>query len=292
MHVYSFGAPERVYSDLGTNLVAGANVISDFIKDVHTQVFFRENHVKPIVFNHYYKGCSKLGSLVESCVKIVKKLIYGSIRNLILNLRDLQFLIAQVVHLANRRPVAFKEALRDCSTTSNIPSPITPEMLMRGYELVSLNLVPALQEDHSADPDWKKISGDISGNIKNSFSKLNKVRAYLNKEYHEQFIPNLINQAVNIKDRYKPVLHKNVSVGDIVLLKEPMLKPSNYPLGIVTKAILNDLQEVTSVDVRKGCNREIVKRHIETIIPLLTSVQESTGVCREPVNDSIYILKK
>ena len=51
-------------------------------------------------------------------------------------------------------------------------------------------------------------------------------------------------------------------------------------MGIVYRVTRNDLGEVTAVDVRKGSNREIVRRHISTIIPLLTTDMA------QPVDDS------
>ena len=63
---------------------------------------------------------------------------------MILDYFDLEFLIFQIVSLVNKRPIAFKEGSRDNDVNQMIPNPITPEMLIRGYELVSLNLIPGL----------------------------------------------------------------------------------------------------------------------------------------------------
>ena len=268
LHIYRHGAPSRVYSDLGSNLVAAGSVISNYLNDAQTRSFFSQNNMKQMSFSQYYKGCSKLGSLVESCVKIVKRLIYGIIKNLVLTHDDFQFLVAQVVHLVNRRPVAFKEALRDCSVNSEVPSPITPEILLYGREFVSLNVVPEPQSSED-DPNWGEVA-DATEIIKVRYQKLKKARKYLQTLYHEQFIPQLISQSVNVKDRYKPVTHNTVAVGDIVLLKDPMLKPSSYPLAVVTKTTVNELGETTAVEARKGNNREVVKRHVDSVISLLT----------------------
>lgn len=289
LHIFSHGAPQRVYSDLGSNLVAGGKIISDYLNDTQTKMFFSENQMKPISFQQYSKGCSKLGSLVESCVKIVKKLIFGTVRNLILKADDFFFLIAQIVHLVNRRPIAFKEALRDCNVNDEIPSPITPELLLHGRELVSLNIVPELQNVTADDTDWSSIDGNVTSHVKSTFDKLMKVRAYLTELYHEQFVPQLIYQSVNVKDRYKPVVHKRPSVNDIVILKDPLLKPSNFPLAIVTKLIINDLDEVTAVEARKGCNREIVRRHVDTVIPLLTPDKSTEQKLKLSRTDSVKI---
>ena len=87
--------------------------------------------------------------------------------------------------------------------------------------------------------------------------------------YNKEFLSNLMVQATNCKEKYKPVNHKCLVAGDLVLLKEPLMKPVNYPMAIVRETVFNDLQEVTSVLVYKGATKELVKRHVTSIIPLL-----------------------
>ena len=268
MHCFEFGLPSHVVSDLGTQLVAGSNIITDFLKDNESQKYFEENGVESITFEQYYKGRSELGSLVESCVKLIKRLIYGAIRNNVLNYRDFEFLIAQTIHLVNKRPVAFKESLRDCSG-DEFPCAITPENLLRGYDLISLNVVPDLQPNVDGDSDW-----NVPDNIRNNFESLKRVRSSLIELYHKDFLVRLIEQAVSVKDRYKPVFHKSLNIGDIVILKEPNTKMNHYPMGLVKALQTNDLGEVTGATVLKGSSRELVKRHSSTIIPLLTSDED------------------
>ena len=100
-------------------------------------------------------------------------LIYGSIKNNILDFREFEFIICKVVHLVNRRPIAFKSALRDFSGTE-VPEPITPENLIRGYNVVSLNIIPDLHPDFIDDPEWSQF--DVHQNIIRSNSKLKIVR--------------------------------------------------------------------------------------------------------------------
>ena len=113
-----------------------------------------ERGIKSLQFQHYFKGCSKLGGLVESCVKMVKHLVQKSIKNYSLQFHDFEFLIHQAVHIINRRPISFKDALRDESL--DIPEIITPEKLIHGRELVSVNVIPELQQspDELRDPSF------------------------------------------------------------------------------------------------------------------------------------------
>ena len=105
LHCYEYGLPQLCISDLGSQLTAGANVIEDFLADPETQCYFERHNIKPLTFQQYFKGCSELGSLVEICVKLSKRLIFGSIKNTILDYFDFEFLVAYVVHLTNRRPI-------------------------------------------------------------------------------------------------------------------------------------------------------------------------------------------
>ena len=80
-------------------------------------------------FTHYPKRNSTLGSLVESCVKLIKHIIFKSIRRNILCFEDFEFLISKVIHLVNKRPIAFKHVLH---SNNNVLDPITPELLIKG----------------------------------------------------------------------------------------------------------------------------------------------------------------
>ena len=213
LHCFEFGVPQLCVSDLGSQIVAGANHITSFLNDPETQLYFEEKGVRPLTFQQYFKGCSQLGSLVEVCVKMTKRLLYGSIRNNVLEFSDFQYLVCQVVHLANRRPVAFKDCLRD-NNLDILPDIITPELLIRGYELSSLNVIPELQICNTDDGEFQLKESSISSNFKH----LAKVRKKLIEIYHGEFIQNLLSQAVDKKGRYLPVHHSPLKVNDIVLV--------------------------------------------------------------------------
>ncbi|XP_068237328.1 uncharacterized protein [Palaemon carinicauda] len=279
---YEFGIPSLCLSDLGSQFVGGANQISSFLSDYETNAYLQEHGIKSFKFEQYYKGCNQLGSLVESCVKLTKRLLFGAMRNNILPLRDFDFIVHKTKHLVNRRPISFKESLRDSSGES-IPEIITPEMLIHGRELVSINIIPQLQGPTDADPEFN------ADQIPSSLLKLQNVRHNLIKIYNEEFVGNLIYQAVNNKDRYKPVQHKELKVGDIVLLKEPLAEPCNYPMGRIKEIVKNINNEVTAVKVFKGKTGEILKRHSSSIIPLLSvpSDDEKQGV---PDTKNVHIV--
>lgn len=83
--------------------------------------------------------------------------------------------------------------------------PLTPEIIINGRELVSVNIIPELQPNE--EPTWLSNVKDIVSLVRNS-------------------------QATNRKDRYKSVTHDRLYVGDIVLMKEMCNKPTSYPMAI------------------------------------------------------------
>ena len=268
LHVFEYGIAERVFSDLGTQLVAGANIITDLLKDVSTQLFFDENNVKSPSFSQFFKGHKALGSLVESCVKLTKRILYGSIGKNVLPHLQFELFVAQTVSIVNKRPIAFRETLRENQGDDpEVPAPISPELLLKGYNLTTLCIIPS---NHPGE--YWVPSRDPVDEIRTNYKKLEKVRENLINLYHDEFISSLIYQATNKKDRYKPVKHKTLNIGDVVLLKEDNMKRINFPLGIVQKVFSNDLGEITSAEIRKGRSGEVVKRHVSSLIPILSSI--------------------
>ena len=75
--------------------------------------------------------------------------------------------------------------------------------------------------------------------------------------------------------------HKNLHVGDIVLVKESFCKPIHYPMAIVKEVVLNNIGEVTSVTLFKGKTRETIKRHSSNLIPILQAEQNTETVLEQ-----------
>lgn len=274
LHCFEYGVPQLCLSDLGTSLVAGANVMTDFLKDPDTATYLEEKGVQIPTFSQYFKGYHPLGGLVEVCVKLVRELLRCSIKKYVLEYREFEFIVSQTIHLVNRRPIAFQEGLRD-KADEVVPDPITPEKLIHGFDLTSLNLIPELQPDPEYDPEWMAGSDSVDM-AKRTYNKLKKVRTLLTETYHSEFLGHLMKQATNEKSRYRPVTHQRLQIGDIVLLKEENCKPINYPMARVKEVKVNVNNEVTDAILIKGKNRELVKRHVTSIIPILSSNEIST----------------
>ena len=264
-HIFEYGVPERVLADLGSSIVSGGNVISGFLNDPTVTSVLDEFNIKPMSFIHYAKGNHDLGGIVESCVKLSKRMISGSIGNQVLNISDFLFIICRAVCLINKRPIAFRDALRDEGGHEDLPAPITPEVLLRGHDLLTLNILPYQSVD--VDPEWTPESNGTA-HIKSSFDILGKNRQKLIEIYQDEFLGDLTRQATDKKQQYKKVFHEKLEVGDVVVMKEPNMKSVHFPMGRVLETTVNELGEVTDVVLMKG-NREKVRRHVKSLIPLL-----------------------
>ena len=266
MHIYDFELFQHCLSELGSQITAGTRIVANFLDDLNCVEYFEQHGIKSVTFEQYAKSNSSLGSLVEVCVKQTKFLIVKSIGKVILRYRDFQLLVAKTQHLINRRPIAFQSALRQENVLDRLSTPITPEALLYGWDLMSVTIIPDVQP---VEEDSSRTL--VTDEIREEYSRLQKVFTDLQQIYHEEFLVQLMSQAIDKRDGYAPVSLKVLAPGDIVLLVEPLTKQSNYPLGVVKSVNVNDLGEVSSAIVMKGKTRELVYRHASSLIRLLQS---------------------
>lgn len=102
----------------------------------------------------------------------------------------------------------------------------------------------------------------------------------MKETYRAEFQAAIIQRATETKGKYTPVHNKSLSVNDIVLVKDPLVKLNNLPLAIVRKVIKNSIGEVTEAFIQKA-NKETIRRHVSSLIPVL-SHQEEDAVDDKP----------
>ena len=265
LHCLEYGIFQSCLSDLGSQIQAGANIITNFLNDPETSKYLSCNHISKIEFQHYAKGNSSLGSIIETIVKQVKFLVFKSIGKTILELLDFELLIAKAVYLINKRPIAFKDGLRTLDP-DDVPTSITPELLIRGDDTPGLGIIPQLQPlENEKDVDYGNDSIEVA------YGKLRRTREKFLKLYHGEFLTTLIHQAVDKPGRYKPKKHQELHPGDVVLLVDKFQKQYNYPMGRILSVEKNSLGEVTAANVLKGDTRERVYRHSSSLIFLFST---------------------
>ena len=71
------------------------------------------------------------------------------------------------------------------------------------------------------------------------------------------------------------------------MAKEQHTKRANFPMGIIREVTMNDQGEVTEVLLKKGDTNEFVRRHVESIIPLLSKHEYKTNIIETPCANSV-----
>jgi hypothetical protein len=126
-----------------------------------------ERNIQLLKFDPYPPTASFLGGMVKSLVKQVKRMITSSVRCK-LPYEHFNFLIRECIMLVDKRPIAFKATLRDPNVDDSV-GVITPELLIKGYDVPSIAVVDVL-EDARAD-DW---SPDTDSHTEYLFRRFDK----------------------------------------------------------------------------------------------------------------------
>ena len=107
-------------------------------------------------------------------------------------------------------------------------------------------------------------------NVVDMHKKLRIVRLKLLKLYNDEFLSLLLKKTTDEKSRYSPqITHNAIEIGDLVILKEEHVKPTNMPMARVESITRNNLGETKGAVVFKGTTREQVKSHASLLLPLL-----------------------
>ena len=183
--------------------------------------------------------------------------------------------------LINKRPISYKRVLTnegDCSIL-----PITPEILIHGYEIPSVPIIPQLIPN-----DVPLDDSPYDSSPSQYCESLRRVLSNLQRLYYDEFLECLRHQSTNLPNRYKKSSHDKVYPGDLILLKEKYNKPFSCPMAVIKSVETNNLDEVVAVVARKGSGAE-VRRHITDVVLLMRSdevrdleVSESQEEISEP----------
>ena len=275
--IFEFGVFQNLVSDNGSPIVSSLGQIGEFIKDPIVQNFLTENNIKQLQFQPYPAKASFLGGFVENLVKQVKRMIISSLSKRILDYEHFLTLIKQCRMLINKRPVGCKRILSDQSSEIEFES-ISPEMLIYGREIPVISVIPQLDSEKGDEYCPTSTRDDLF----ETFHDLRAVKHDLESRYHAEFVDSLRSLSTNQPGRYKKLKTTDFQVNDLVTIRQDLVKPYNYPLGLISSVERNDLGDVVAVKVRKS-NGEIIRRHVSDIILLERSELEPSSDLASPL---------
>ncbi len=273
-HVYEYGLPQSVHSDAGSSINSGFSWLREILDGIEVKDYFDRCNVKQPTFEQYPRGSLNRGipGFIESGIKMLKRFIYGAIKNNVIEFLQFSSIIKQAVCYANKRPLNSFSALRDQNINSSFKI-ITPEVLKLGYE----TCVVEINSPQKDIDEWSPHDSIDPRIAYKNVEQLVKIKNNIRNEYHAEFLYSLLDSAVHIKNKYLPVKHQVLEVNDTVLIKDPFVKPAQLPMGIITKIYKNSQNETTKVTVRKA-NRNSVTRDVSDIVLLLKNeIPDSFG---------------
>ena len=232
------GSPRKVYSDNGTNFVAGERELrKEFMRHArNTLTTYGAGHEIEWVFIPPH--APHMGGVWERMVGIVKRVLRGVTKGAV-RLTDeiLGTLLCEVEAIVNGRPLTkLSEDPADLSVLT--PSHL---LLLRAPS----SLPPCVPSDNAYRHRWKYVQ-----HLASEFWK----------RFVREYLPDL-NQRRKWGDK-----ERNFAVGDLVLVQQPGLPRGLWPLAIVEEVEISGDGAVRSVVVRSRVSK--FRRPITKLVPL------------------------
>ena len=289
LHVLEHGIPEIVISDNGSPLTSSFPIICNFLSSHEVKEYLNSRNIKFLEHLPYPANASFLGGIVESLVKQVKIMINVSIGRNIITCDQFYYLMKECTILVNKRPIACERNLSNSS--SDYFNVISPEKLLKGFDIPSIVIAPHLHfEDLPKDDSiWSDDMNTLNEKLIKSYKQLQNIRCKLSRNYFDEFLQNMRDQSSSKPGQYKNKNPVNISVNDLIAVKQQFTKPFSYPIGLVTDIERNSLNEIVAVSLRKT-NGEIIRRHISDVI-LLESNSLSTETINNMESSSFQMIK-
>lgn len=217
--------------------------------------------------------------MVRSTKRCLKKLI-GRAH---LSLDELTTALAEIEAVINSRPLSYISG-------EDIEEPITPSHLIVGHRI--LNLPDNL--DSVCDLNDSEFAIDGS-QVNSQVKHLNQVLNHFWKRWRTEYLNNLREVHAHISKRHPADTKPQISVGDIVIVKDDHQPRGLWKLGIVQE-LMEGQDGQTRAAVVKVASRDqqhtILKRPVQLLYPLETHCESTettipeTSLDPEPLPDS------
>lgn len=241
------GRCAHMYSDNGTNFVGASKILQ---KEIYaaTQNTKIQDEVTTLGTEWHFipPAAPHFGGLWEAGVKSMKHHLKRTIGETCLTYEEMSTLMHQIEACLNSRPL--------CPLTEDVNN---LNVLTPGHFLVGRPLV------EPPDP----ITTEINTSLAERWKLIQKIK----KDFWKQWTSGYLHQ---LQQRYKwKNQQKTPDIGEVVILKEDNIDPSNWPLAIVTDVHHSRDNLVRVVTLRKA-KGGLIKRPIHKLVPLPVTTNE------------------
>jgi hypothetical protein len=244
------GLPTLIWSDHGTNFIGADRDIKDiykFIEDRNNQGVISDFCGRQMIeWRFIPERAPHFGGLWESAVKSMKKHLRRITADVKFTFEEMTTILCQIEACLNSRPLITKHHVND-----DIVEPLTPGHFLIGRPLTAL-------------PDRIEETRSIS--LSHRWQLCQNVVHHFWKRWSTEYLTQL--------NKYTkwPHYSRNISVGDIVILRDNTLFPTHWPLARVVKIHpgKDKLVRVITVKTAKGS----YKRPITKVVLLVPSSPE------------------
>ena len=240
------GFPKTVHSDRGSQLVKANKELTEMINNVNSSTVtnYGRNQGMTWIFTKaadapWQNACA------ESLIRSVKRAITVSIGERILQFGELQTIFFEIGNLLNQRPIGIKPGYN-----IDLGSYLSPNDLLLGHK------------------NTETPSGlyDVKDNILKNFKHANDVINSFWKRWMRDYFPTLI-----VRNKWH-VEKRNVSIGDIVLVKDSNVVRGHWKLAQVLTANPGSDGKVRNVTLRFKSGQTGTKYHGQKDTHIVRSV--------------------
>ena len=224
------GQPETIFSDNGTNFVAGERELREALKEMNQNRVEEVLHTRGCEWHFIPPSASHFGGAWERLIRSVRRILRGILNQQTVNSEVLHTLLVEVEGILNNRP------LTDIPMSPNDDEPLTPNHLLLMREGPN---APVESHDSFGRRRWLQVQ---------------YLASLFWTRWRKEYLPLL-------QKRHKWKTSKdNIRVDDVVLIVDGNVPRGKWLLGRVISLHRSKDEKVRSVDVKVSGN--ILKRPI------------------------------
>lgn len=234
------GLPNNVYSDNGSNFIGANNETTKLFRKLLLDKAIPDNLAnKKIQWHFIPPRAPHFGGLWEAGIKSAKAILKRTVGNVNLTYEEFSTILAQIEACLNSRPlVPFTDDIEDFTA-------LTPGHFLIGCELI-------------APPSENLIN--TSSNRLRKWKNLQKIQQHFWNRWSTEYLSSL-----QLRHKWQ-TCEKIIKSGDMVLLKEDNIPPTNWKLGRIEEVHPGNDGQIRVVTLKTP--NGIMKRAISKLCPL------------------------